>query len=210
MGWNQVYAQSGRSPLPPQESMPEIVDLFHEKDVKKVLDLGCGTGRHVVYLAERGFQVSGMDESPAGIKLAGEWLQEQNLKADLVIASMFGALPYANSYFDALISNRVINHGKIADIRRAITEIQRVLKPHGLIFIEVRKPAAPFRPDRKYEWADIIAPRTLKYSSGLEKGVTHYQFNKTILLDEFRNFKILHFWVDSTGENYCFTAELKS
>jgi Xaa-Pro aminopeptidase len=43
---------------------------------------------------------------------------------------------------------------------------------------------------------------------GSEKGIPHYRFNKKILLKEFKDFKILDFWIDS--ENYyCLLGQLK-
>jgi 2-polyprenyl-3-methyl-5-hydroxy-6-metoxy-1,4-benzoquinol methylase len=45
--------------------------------------LGCGSGRHVVYLAKNGFEVYGIDIAKSGIKIAKEWLKDEKLKANL-------------------------------------------------------------------------------------------------------------------------------
>ena len=44
--------------------------------------MGCGTGRHTLYLAKQGFQVYGVDIAEEGIKIAKQWLKENNLKAE--------------------------------------------------------------------------------------------------------------------------------
>jgi len=60
---------------------------FIEKEINcdkrvKVLDIGCGTGRHSVELAKRGYSVTGIDLSDSMLKRAREKAAEQNLKID--------------------------------------------------------------------------------------------------------------------------------
>jgi len=43
--------------------------LKHIKKIDKVLDIGCGTGRHALYLQEKGIKVTGIDNSPLAIKV---------------------------------------------------------------------------------------------------------------------------------------------
>ena len=137
--WDEIYKQYGKFPVNPQEGIEKVVQIFKEHNVKRVLDLGCGSGRHIIYLAERGFEVYGIDIAEMGIKITKDWLDEKNLKADLKIGSIYETLPYEDKFFDAVISIRVIYHARIEDIRKAIKEIERVLKPRGLVFVTVRK-----------------------------------------------------------------------
>ena len=185
-----------------------------------ILDLGCGTGRHVVYLARKGFAVYGYDIAEEGIRIAKQWLKKEKLKADLKIGSIYNKLPYKDNFFGAVISTRVIHHGKIEDIRKAIKEIERVLKPRGLIFISFRK-----RRIRKYDPKrlmiiekhgmqkvsyKIIAPRTYIPMEGREKGLTHYFFDKKGIKKEFRGFKISRIWACDNGRHYCLSGQLRN
>lgn len=185
--------------------MERIVEVFKEHTVKKVLDLGCGSGRHLIYLAQLGFEVYGIDLAETGIKIAKDWLDEKDLHAELRIGSVYEKLPYEDDFFDAVISIRVIHHAKIEDIRKAIKEIQRVLKPRGLIFITVRK-RTPKKRRLKFRALDS---RTYIPVEGDEKGLIHYLFNKRLLRKEFKHFMIHDIWVDR--ENYyCLLGELKT
>jgi ubiquinone/menaquinone biosynthesis C-methylase UbiE len=60
---------------------------FIEKEINynkniKILDIGCGTGRHSIELTKRGYNVLGVDLSDAQLKRAKEKASEQNLKID--------------------------------------------------------------------------------------------------------------------------------
>ncbi|MBW2992999.1 class I SAM-dependent methyltransferase, partial [Candidatus Woesearchaeota archaeon] len=133
--WESIFKSHGRVFFKPQEDMSKIIRLLRKEGVKRVLDLGCGTGRHTVMLAEAGFDVYGTDISKEGLNLTRKWLKESNLKAKLKQSSCYKKFPFKNKFFDAIISIQVIHHAKIKTIRYCISEIERVLKPGGMIFI---------------------------------------------------------------------------
>jgi cyclopropane fatty-acyl-phospholipid synthase-like methyltransferase len=212
--WDETFKKKGKIFTTPQEDIPRIVKLFKKHYVKKVLDLGCGSGRHLVYLAKHGFDVFGIDISKHGIKIAKTWLKKEGLKANLRISDIYKKLPYKNNFFDAIVTIQTLHHEKIEEIRKLIKEIERILKPNGLIFVTVLK-YAPKKciPKDKLE-LKFIAPRTYIFLGGLDKNLPHYQFNRNILKKEFRNFKILDLWVESKTSlfhrHYCLLGQLKN
>lgn len=208
--WDKIFKQYGKFFEKPQEDLPKIVKLFKKKSVKRILDLGCGSGRHIVYLAKHGFEVYGIDISPKGIKITKSWLKKEKLKANLKVGNIYKKLPYPNHFFDALISTQTIHHGRINNIKKLIKEIQRILKPRGLIFITVSKKGSKKAIPKEKLWKiKFIAPRTFIPLSHDEKGLIHYRFNKKLLRKEFKNFKIYDIWVEFKGRHYCLLAELK-
>jgi ubiquinone/menaquinone biosynthesis C-methylase UbiE len=204
MQWDQIYKQYGKFVEAPEEGLEKIVETFREKGVRTVLDLGCGSGRHLVFFAERSFEVYGIDISETGISIADEWLKEKKLHANLKIGSVYEPLPYGDRFFDAVVSIRVLHHARIEDIRGAIKEIERVLKPAGLVFVTVRKRVAKRR-RLKFRKLDS---RTYVPLEGDEKGLVHFLFNKELLRKEFRNFMIHELSVDSRGY-YHLLGEMK-
>ena len=56
-------------------------EINHDKSLK-ILDIGCGTGRHAIELAKRGYRVTGIDLSEAQLKRAKEKAKEQGVKVD--------------------------------------------------------------------------------------------------------------------------------
>lgn len=216
--WNEIFKQRGRVFMKIEEDMPKIVKVFRRRGVKKILDLGCGSGRQIIYLAKHKFKVYGIDIAPKGIELTKSWLKKEKLKANLKIGNIYKKLTYPNNFFDAVVSTSTIHHEKIKNIRKLIKEIERVLKPGGLIFITVRKRKfkkfwPKFTIIEKYGKQKtrykVIGPRTYICIEGAEKGMTHYLFNKELIRQEFKNFKIYDIWMDSNKRHYCFLGELK-
>jgi ubiquinone/menaquinone biosynthesis C-methylase UbiE len=81
-------------------------------------------------LAELGFETHALDGSESGLA----HLAETASNVGLTIAARQGLmteLPYANATFDYVLAFNVIYHGNRKIVERAITEIQRVLKPSG-------------------------------------------------------------------------------
>ena len=101
--------------------------------------------------------------------------------------------PYQNNFFDAIISIQVIHHAKLAKIKKIISEIERVIKPNGFIFITVPKHKNQAKEYKK------IAPNTYIPLDGWEKGLHHYYFTPEKLREVFRNFKIESIKTDKTG-----------
>ncbi len=197
--WNGIYKRRGKVFKEPHQDMPRIVQLLKDKEASLVLDLGCGTGRHVVYLAQEGFSVFGLDNSPEGIKMAHQWLKNEALSADLRIQDMTERLPYMDCFFDAVISIQVIHHARIITIKGIVREIARVLKQGGFVFVTVPKEKHQDESRRKIE------PRTFVPLDGHEKGLLHHYFTPAELKEVFADFEVTDIHLDTTS-HYCLSA----
>jgi len=208
--WNEIFKQKGLVFLEPKKEVQKIALVFAREGVKRILDLGCGTGRHVIYLVKKGFEVYGFDIAEEGIRLVKDRLKKERISAEMKIGSFYNKLPYKDNFFDAVISTHAIHHGGIERVRRAISEVYRILKPGGFIFCDLRK-----RRVRKYDSKKqiiekhgaqkvsyrMIAPRTYVPIEGGEKNLPHFLFNRKLIRKEFRNFKP-KIWVSENGGYY--------
>ena len=205
--WNAIYKQKGRTYVSSLEYFNEILTLFQTYSVKKVLDLGCGSGGYVVSLAKNGYEVYGLDFSKEAIEVAKSWLKDNGNKGNLKLGSIYKKLPYGDNFFDAVISFRVIHHATIEDIRKLIKELERILKPQGLLFITVPKWRMPRKKMGNFRMFDS---RTFIFKEGDQKDVMHYLFNKKLLKNEFKNFHINTLRInngDSTKDNLAKTEQ---
>jgi SAM-dependent methyltransferase len=139
-----------------------------------------------VALAARGFDVIAIDISLSGLAQTRAWLRETGRGAPLAQADTRDALPFASASIDAVFTNRVIHHALLAQVRLAISEMRRVLRPHGLAFITL--------PGRREEESTVvqIEPGTFVPQEGQEKGLPHHLFTEAEVYTEFAAFKILH------------------
>lgn len=97
----------------------------------KILDAGCGLGRWVVYLKQRGFNICGMDITEEGLKQAKAY----NSSLGLFVGDAL-KLPLRESSLDAILSLGVIEHFEDGP-QQALLEMHRVLKPKGVLCVAV-------------------------------------------------------------------------
>jgi len=192
--WNYIFSEKGRVFTEPHPDMERIAELFKEKGVHKILDIGSGTGRHLVFLSEKGFEMYGFDASPKALSLAEQWLEEENMKVQLKLHRMEEKFPYQDNYFDAIISIQVIHHNKMKDILKTVREIKRVLKPGGIILLTFPKLEERSKID---DWElKEIEKGTYIPQSGQEKGLPHHFFTIEEIRKVFNDFTLLKIYND--------------
>ncbi len=105
---------------------------------KKVLDLGCGCGRHLVLLNELGFQAYGVDGSLWAVRYAKNWLKERGFPAEVKLG-LITSLPYDEGLFDGIIEHATLVNNDWQSILRACDECHRVMKVGGVGFFLLKR-----------------------------------------------------------------------
>ena len=191
--WEIVYRKKDLSKISPHAEISKVAKLFGKNGVKRVLDLGCGGGRHLVYLAKRGFDVYGLDSSPSGLAQTLKNLRNSKAVGHVSLHDMI-ELPYDDGYFDAVISVQVIHHNTLRRSRKTVSEIHRVLKDGGFAWITVPvSKTEPSKRQRKIERSTFIP------LDGCEKGVPHHYFNPEEISMIFKRFRMLDLHVDTVN-----------
>lgn len=106
-----------------------------------VLDLGCGTGRHALWLAAAGADVTGVDFSEG---MLAEARQKSGADAVRFLAhDLHEPLPFADATFDRVVSGLVLEH--LRDLGAFFGEMRRVVKPGGVAVVSAMHPAMMLR-----------------------------------------------------------------
>ena len=160
-----------------------------------MLDLGCGSGNNAVFLAENGFTVFGIDGSSSGIEICKERFRERGLQGEFVVGD-FLSLPYEAERFDFVLDRESLYANRRADIKEAIAQVYRVLKPGGLFCSFMYSTDHPHAGRSGEE----IEPNTFQdVRTGRFVGITHYADLRDIL-DLFRDFSVENIMSSSLRE----------
>jgi 2-polyprenyl-3-methyl-5-hydroxy-6-metoxy-1,4-benzoquinol methylase len=155
------------------------------KPPAKILDLGCGVGRHTIYFASLGYEVDASDLSEEAIKRTQSWLKKEGLEAN-VYQSKMTELTQPPNYYDLVLAYNVIYHAFKQDMIHVINEIYRIIKPGGYFFgtILTKDPDIPFY------GTGIIDEQTLVKQEEPEKGIPHFFSYAEDVLEFFKKFEI--------------------
>lgn len=133
--WEKVFNDQEWGKYPAENLIRFVARNFYKKDRKtvKILEVGCGPGANIWYLAREGFDVSGLDGSKTAIEQAKSRLSKEGLKADLRQGDIVH-LPYNDMVFDAVIDCECISCNSGENSGKILAEIKRVLKVSGLFY----------------------------------------------------------------------------
>src|SRR5207248_1627982 len=109
-----------------------LLDAFAEemRGQGPVVDVGCGPGQVARYLHERGVSVSGLDLSPGMVALAARLTPEVSFREGSILA-----LPDPDGAWAGCVAFYAIVHFDTAELRQAMRELARVLRPAGLLLL---------------------------------------------------------------------------
>lgn len=180
--WNGSYKNKDNFLFYPNEEVVRFISKYIKKkigyneyiikrDVSTCLDLGCGIGRHVLYLDELGLDVYGIDISEEAIKFANKYfdnLGKEYLRKKLTVGSI-NKLPYLDTFFDFAVSHGVLDSMYFDLAKEGINEIHRVLRDDGLLYIDLIS-GDDYNHFKEYEGEEVV-------SIAHEKGTIQSYFN---------------------------------
>jgi tellurite methyltransferase len=148
--WDERYTAEGyfwdKVPLPICQKLIEIVKPSASYR-PKLIDLGCGEGRNVVFLAKNGFDATGVDISAAGLKKTVQYASEVGVQVETVQADL-SQYQLQDSY-DVVFSTVTLQYLP-ADMReQCFAHYKEHTQKSGinLISVQVEKPFLPSEPN---------------------------------------------------------------
>ncbi|TYR65182.1 aminotransferase class I/II-fold pyridoxal phosphate-dependent enzyme [Streptomyces parvus] len=142
---------------------------------RRVLDLGCGTGRHALALARRGFQVTGVDASAWALRQAQSAAAATGVPVRWLRRDLLHERPWQVDEFDAIICVQSFGWGTDPQQLRLLREARRALVPGGLLLLDhsnVLAIAGHYVPEATFEAEGLRAEfrRNYQVASGRSTG----------------------------------------
>lgn len=154
--------------------MPAMLNLIGDVEGKTVLDAGCGPGQYSILLAKKGAEVTGIDISERMIGLAKKNAEKALVNCRFFVGDMQDLSIFKSSMFDLVTSSIVV--GYLDDLRRAFSEVYRVLRARGVFTFSENHPIVTARADG---WEKNRDGRRLHWN------MDDY-FGRSVVVDEWR------------------------
>jgi SAM-dependent methyltransferase len=126
---------------------------FARRRVRRVLDIACGTGPHLLRLAARGYRMSGLDLSSETIEFLRERVVRRGLEADLAVGDMTdfrlgepvdAAICMQDSQGHLLTNEQIVAH---------LRSVARALRPGGVYVFDRYMASSWTDPARRWSWS---------------------------------------------------------
>ena len=115
----------------------KLVSFLRNKAAKTILEIGCGYGRACIFLRENGFEVVGVDVDSVQVKFGLVQKKFQGIEAGIdLFVNDAQHLCFQDCSFDAATMLGVFTFVPKVERSKIMTEVERVLKPSGTVFIE--------------------------------------------------------------------------
>jgi malonyl-CoA O-methyltransferase len=133
--WAEVYDHDANPLIALEE--PVVREALGDVRGLSLLDLGCGTGRHALWLAAAGAAVTAVDFSEGMLAEARRKPGAEGVR--FLVHDLHTPLPFADASFDRVVSGLVLEH--LHDLRFVFGELRRVLKPRARAVVSAMHPA---------------------------------------------------------------------
>lgn len=137
------------------------------KDGDTVLDLGCGGGRNAHYLAQRGYNIHGVDIAVGAVEFCQKRFARYNLSGTFKQGT-FDNIPFPDDHFLGVICIAALDHITIECAQASITEIRRVLAASGVILLTLDPPETD---EDILDEAEVLPDSTMKFIRGEQTGM---------------------------------------
>lgn len=177
--WEKIWQQEDAERLATylqdgQTASMSFLAVFKAHGVKSVCDAACGFGAMSLMLERNGFQVAGFDLSAASAALTKELLDRFSVRHGEYKAGDILDIPYNSASFDGAVARSVIDHLPVNDGRRALSELARIIRPGGLIYLSFDSP----EPEDESLPHETLEDGSYLYTAGKRAGMLFHPYTE--------------------------------
>ncbi|MBD3157232.1 MAG: methyltransferase domain-containing protein [Candidatus Lokiarchaeota archaeon] len=122
-----------------RREIPFIIDTIGNIDGKRILDLACGTGRHIIELERQGAEALGIDSSSNMIEKAREIANRHHSDAEFMVADMRDMKESISDDFDLVLclGNSLALLPNLATLQQVVSDVHDVLVSEGMFLYQI-------------------------------------------------------------------------
>lgn len=148
--WNSAYARRENHVYYPCEevvrfvarhlrrrvSLTEVIDVTPGAAGSRVVDVGCGIGRNLVFGTEMGLTMYGNDLSSQAVAGAREWLSQKlgPVARERVVVCDVRGLPWEDQFFAHAVSDSALDSMPFTVAQAGVAQVHRVVQPGGYFY----------------------------------------------------------------------------
>jgi SAM-dependent methyltransferase len=132
--WEEVFRGREWGRYPPEELIRFVARSYGEER-SRILELGCGVGANLWYLAREGHAATGIDGSETALAKARERLETERLEAELLhgdFTDLAGRVGVAA--FDGVIDVAAVQCNRVGAAAEVFRQVREALRPGGRVF----------------------------------------------------------------------------
>ena len=174
--------------LDPSMESYYFANKWKKENKTRILDLGCGVGRHSMLFYDYGFKVTACDITPFAINYLKNWQKDRNIIFPVIECDMLN-MPFENNSFDCIYAYHVLSHTNLEGFKKLFDKIYDILDKDGEIYFDVLSKKCFLFSESNYPKLDS---NTVLSQADNEMNVPHICFDYDELISILSKFEIVN------------------
>lgn len=136
-----------------------LINFINPDESETLLDAGCGTGVNILRLHSRVRKIVGIDYAQGSLDRCKKTMHAQSVTNAQICAASITALPLPNSCVNKVVCLSVLQYLDDDEVRQALKEFARVLRPGGTLILHVKNLASIY-------WSTLRLAKKIKLLLG--------------------------------------------
>jgi len=136
--WEKTYKEGQMLNRCPFTNVVTFVYKNYPREKKReevnILEVGCGAGNNLWFLALEGFNVTGIDISESAIDYAKKRFKGEGLKGGFYVGNLAVDFPFSETNFDLIIDRGALTYLSIEECKKTIKKLTGMTNPEGRLF----------------------------------------------------------------------------
>ena len=164
------------------------IDLFKENNINTVCDAACGFGAYSLALASNGFDTYSFDISEKAVEITKNGLEKYGFELNKIKIASILDTGYEDAFFDGAVVHAVLDHLLVSDAKAALSEMLRITKAGGLIWLSFDIPEE----DDMTEPHSFPEEGTMLYTGDGRTGMLFHPYDRNSIYELIGEYEIVY------------------